>query len=268
MLLAFRASSSGPDVASERARRALPDRVGARGVSAKRRSLTLAYNLSMEEQRTHVSFADISVAEFVEQLCSAEPVPGGGAASAVAASLGAALVSMVASLSMGRPKYAQFTDTHEEAVETGQQLADDLLALADRDAAAYAGYSAALKLPRQTEEQIETRRAAIRTAARLAADVPWECVQACRRVVEAAESLAGRSNVNAASDVLVAALLAEAGARGAAENVLINLPAVGDEEYSRVMSEQLDAVLHDISTLALQTREIVLSGREREPEVL
>jgi formiminotetrahydrofolate cyclodeaminase len=222
----------------------------------------------MEEQRTQVSFANMSVADFVEQLCSAEPVPGGGAASAVAASLGAALVSMVASLSMGRPKYAQYVETHEDAVEEGQQLADELLAIADKDASAYAGYSRALKMPRQTEAQIETRREAIRAAARLAADVPWECVQACRRVVEAAESLAGRSNVNAASDVLVAAMLAETGARGAAENVLINLPSVGDEEYSRIMSEQLDAALHDISTLALQTREIVLSGREREPEVL
>lgn len=221
----------------------------------------------MDKQRTQVSFADTTMAEFVEQLCSAEPVPGGGSASAVAASLAAALVSMVASLSMGRPKYAAFQETHEQAAATGQQLADELLGIADKDAEAYAGYARALKMPRETEEQIETRRAAIRAAARVAADAPWECVQACRRVVEAAESLAGRSNVNAASDVLVAALLAEAGARGAAENVLINLPSVGDEEYSRVMSEQLDAALHDISALSSRTREIVLSGREREPEL-
>jgi len=213
-----------------------------------------------------VVFADLTVGQFVERLCSAEPVPGGGAASAVAAGLGAALVSMVAGLSMGRPKYAAYEDTLARADETGRELAKELLAIADRDADAYAGYAAALKLPRETEAEMEVRRAAIRRAARDASEAPWICVQACARLAEAAESLAGRSNVNASSDVLVAALLAEAGARGAAENVRINLSATGDEEYSRLMTEQLDEMLHAISALAAQTREAVLSGQPREPE--
>ncbi len=100
----------------------------------------------------------------------------------------------------------------------------------------------------------------------MASDAPWDCVRACQRLAEVAEALAGRSNVNASSDVLVAALLAEAGARGAAENVRINLPSTGDEEYSETMSWQLDEALHDISALASRTREIVLSGRARDPE--
>jgi formiminotetrahydrofolate cyclodeaminase len=213
-----------------------------------------------------VAFADLTVGEFIDRLCSAEPVPGGGAASAVAAGLGAALVSMVAGLSMGRPKYAAYEDTLVRADETGRDLAQELLAIADRDADAYGGYAAALKLPRATDEEIEARRAAIREAARGASEVPWQCVQACARLAEAAESIAGRSNVNASSDVLVAALLAEAGARGAAENVRINLSATGDEDYARMMDEQLDEVLHAISALAAQTREVVLSGQPRDPE--
>ena len=93
-----------------------------------------------------------------------------------------------------------------------------------------------------------------------------ECVDACLMLARAAEALAGRSNVNAASDVLVAALLAEAAARGAAENVRINLPATGDEQYADVMNRKLDATLHEIASIAAQTREIVLSGQAREPE--
>jgi glutamate formiminotransferase/formiminotetrahydrofolate cyclodeaminase len=220
----------------------------------------------MEQKRKTVSFADLTVGQFVERLSSAEPVPGGGAASALAAALGAGLVSMVAGLSMGRPKYSAYEATLVRADATGKELAAELLTIADRDAAAYAGYSAALKLPRNTEQQMEARLAAIRAAARLASDAPWDCVRACRRLAEIAEALAGRSNVNASSDVLVAALLAEAGARGAAENVRINLPSTGDEEFSRTMSDQVDEALHDISALASRTREIVLSERAVDPE--
>jgi formiminotetrahydrofolate cyclodeaminase len=220
----------------------------------------------MEQKEEAPSFGGLTLGEFIEQLSSAEPVPGGGAASAVAASLGASLASMVAALSTGRPKYAAYESTLERAGATGRRLAGELLALADRDAAAYAGYAAALKMPRETEAQTEQRRAAIRAAARVASDAPWEIVVACHALAVEVEALAGRSNVNAASDVLVAALLAEAGARGAAENVRINLPSTGDESYSEQMAQQLDERLHEIGSLADQTREIVLSGQSREPE--
>jgi formiminotetrahydrofolate cyclodeaminase len=96
--------------------------------------------------------------------------------------------------------------------------------------------------------------------------VPWDCVRACADLVSAAESLAGRSNVNASSDVLVAALLGEAAARGAAENVLINLSATGDDVFASAMQREVDHVLHEIVALAARTREVVLSGQAREPE--
>lgn len=221
----------------------------------------------MESSRTaSVSFSDLTLAQFVERLASAEPVPGGGAASAVAASIGASLVSMVAALSTGKPKYVAYEATLARCLAVGQDLAAAFLRLADRDAEAYAAYSVALKLPRDPEAQQEDRKAAIRAAARVAADAPWECVKACAQLVVAAEALAGRSNVNAASDVLVAALLGEAAARGAAENVRINLPATDDDIYADAMNQQLDSALHEISAIAARTREIVLSGQAQEPE--
>lgn len=213
-----------------------------------------------------VSFSDLTLAQFVERLASAAPVPGGGSAAAVAASIGAALISMVAGLSTGKPKYAAYEETLARCLAVGQGLATEFLRLADRDAEAYAAYSAALKLPRETEARQEDRKVAIRAAARVAADAPWECVKACAQLVVAAEALAGRSNVNAASDVLVAALLGEAAARGAAENVRINLPATGDDVYGDTMNQQLDSALHDIAAVTARTREIVLSGQAREPE--
>jgi formiminotetrahydrofolate cyclodeaminase len=220
----------------------------------------------MEQASGNVSFAEMSLGEFVERLSSAEAVPGGGSASALAAALGASLVSMVSGLSTGRPKYAAYEETLTRCGETGRALSAELLDLADRDAIAYAGYAAALKLPRGTDEEQAARRAAIHAAALLASEAPMACVNACTRLAAAAESLAGRSNVNASSDVLVAALLAEAAARGAAENVRINLPATGDGAYADAMDRKLDVALHEIAALAAQTREIVLSGQAREPE--
>lgn len=212
------------------------------------------------------SFANLTVQQFVERLSTSEPVPGGGAASAAAAALGASLISMVAALSRGKPKYESYEETLLRCDKAGHELAAEFLGLADRDAQAYAGYSAALKLPRETEAQIAERRTAIQVAARAASEAPWECVRACTRLAAAAEALAGRSNVNAASDVLVAALLGEAAARGAAENVLINLPSTGDEQYADSMRWRVDAALHEIAAVAARTREVVLSGQCREPE--
>ena len=220
----------------------------------------------MDEPTGNVSFSDLTIAQFVGKLASAEPVPGGGSASAMAAALGASLISMVAALSEGKPKYAAYESTLARCEAVGHELGAEFLKLADRDAEAYAGYSAALKMPRETEEQKLARQSAIQSAARAASEAPFDCVRACARLGTAAEALAGRSNVNAASDVLVAALLGEAAARGAAENVLTNLPSTGDEQYADSMRWRVDHALHDIAATAARTREIVLSGQCQEPE--
>jgi formiminotetrahydrofolate cyclodeaminase len=221
--------------------------------------------MSRDASLPDAAFADLTLGEFVDRLASSEPVPGGGSAAAVAAALGAALVAMVAALSQGRPKYAEHAALHERAMDAGRRLSRHFLELADEDAAAYARYTAAVKLPRDTDEERSVRAGALVAAARAASEVPLATVEACVELVVTAEVLAGRSNINASSDLNVAAQLGEAAARGAAENVLVNLPAVGDEEFAGEMRAKVIAWLDIIATLAAETHQAVRSGSPRDP---
>jgi formiminotetrahydrofolate cyclodeaminase len=214
---------------------------------------------------TSSRFRDLTVAQFVEVLASGEPVPGGGAAAAIAGSLGAALVAMVANLSEGRPRYAEHAALHARAIPAAQELADRLLTLADEDAEAFAGYGAAMKLPRGTDEERAIRAAAIQEAALAATLSPLRTVEASLEVVALAEELAGRSNKNASSDLEVAALMSVAACRSAAANVYINLPSLGDEHRARELFERTEGIADAVERLASRTREQVRGGESRGP---
>ncbi len=210
-------------------------------------------------------YRDLTINAFAQRLASAQPVPGGGSASALAAALGASLVEMVASLSAGKPRYAEHETLYAWVRATAADLRDHFLTLADDDAAAFATFAAAMKMPRDTEQEAAERSLAMRTAARRAAEVPLACVEACLALVQAAESLAGRSNANASSDLNVASLLGEAAARGAAANVLINVPSLGDPDLETSMVERVQTLIDEIERTATETRETVGSGEQREP---
>lgn len=210
-------------------------------------------------------FRDLTLAEFADRLASAAPVPGGGSAAAVAASLGAALVAMVGALSAGRPKYAAHEDLYAEVVPAARALVDRFLRLADEDAAAYATYAAAMKLPRDTDDELAARKQALRGAARVASIVPFRCVEACVELVRLADALAGRSNRNAGSDLEVASLLAVAAVRAASANVLVNLPAIEDEATAGDLLRRSKDIVDDVERLASQVQQVVRSGDARAP---
>jgi len=223
------------------------------------------YNRAVQPSDSRGRFRDLTVDAFMGRLASSDPVPGGGSASAIAAALGANLVTMVSSLTTGRPKYVDHEPMLAWASEVGQRLNEHFLDIADEDAEAYGGYAAALKLPRDTEEEVAARKAAMQAAARRSSEAPMRCVEACLELVQAAEALAGRTNPNASSDVDVAALLAEAAARGAAANVLINLPSTGDSELEGRLTQRVTELLTAIQDLASQTHQVVASGDRRDP---
>lgn len=217
-------------------------------------------------QSSTAGLADLTLAEFLERLASNEAVPGGGSASAVAASLAASLLAMVARLSLDRPKYEAYAKTNNRALAAGERARRRLLELADEDARAYAGFAAARRLPRETPTEERARAAATTAAAREATDAPMAVVRECSLLLEEISNAVGRSNLNAASDLEVAARLAAAAARGAAANVLINLPMVDDERYTGAMSAELNGLLRGIDRTQARVAQRIARGQLRPPE--
>jgi len=211
-------------------------------------------------------FQDLTLAEFTAKLASAEPVPGGGSASAIAGSLAASLLAMVARLSLDRPKYEPYRATNERALQAAEAARLRLMQLADEDAVAYAAFSAARKLPHETPEQEAARVTATETAAKAASEIPLECVRECARLLEEIEAASGRSNLNAASDLEVAGRLSAAAAHGAGANVMINLPMVGDERYSGGTKVELNELLRDIDRTLARVSQNVGRGTLRPVE--
>lgn len=186
--------------------------------------------------------ADLTVNALLDRLAAGDPTPGGGAASALAGALGAALVSMVCNLTVGRERYAE----HDAEVRAIRDEALGLLArLRDgvqEDADAYGGVMAALRLPRQSDAEKAARSEAVQAATLEAARVPLELAEASARVLDLAERAVGKTNPNAASDLAVAALLAGAALDGAAANVEVNLTSLTDDPTRAQLGARLATV--------------------------
>ena len=173
----------------------------------------------------------MSVETFLEELASAAPAPGGGSAAAMAGATGAALVAMVARLTIGRKNYQDVTAEFEAILPRADALRAELLKLIDEDADSYARVMDAYQLPKNTDAEKETRTAAIQNALKGATEIPLRVAQNCAQVLEMSEFACARGNKNAASDAGAGALMAEAGLRAALLNVEINLGSIQDAAF-------------------------------------
>ena len=177
--------------------------------------------------------SDLPVHAFLERLGSSDPVPGGGSAAALAAAMGAALVAMVAELTIGRPAYAEHEETLRHLRFDALDRRTELMNLAQEDASAYDVVVHARRMPKDTEAERESRTGALHEAMKEAARIPLRAAVVAAEVLDLAERIAPIGNRNAASDAGVAAQLAAAGLRGALLNVRINLPYLADDEPLR-----------------------------------
>ncbi|MGC8782021.1 MAG: cyclodeaminase/cyclohydrolase family protein [Anaerolineae bacterium] len=189
------------------------------------------------------SFADLTVAGWLDALAAATPAPGGGSAAAMVAAMGAALVAMVAGLTVGRPRHAAVEAEMAAVLRRAGALRGELMAAADADARAYLSVMAAYRLPKGDERQQDERRSAIQAALRGAAETPLAVAGAALELLDLAGRAAALGNPNASTDAAVAALLAHAGLQAAARNVRANLRLIGDEAFVRPTEERVARLL-------------------------
>jgi glutamate formiminotransferase/formiminotetrahydrofolate cyclodeaminase len=184
-----------------------------------------------------------SLSGFVSSVASSAPVPGGGSVAAHVGALAAALVQMVAGLTAGKKKYATVDAEMRSVALDAAGLVTELSALVAKDAAAFAEVSTAYKMPNEPEEAAAKRRDAVAGALLGAAQVPLDTARACVRAADLAVVVANKGNTNAASDAGVAALLAEAGCRGAALNVRINVASLEDRSAGAGLLEEANQLV-------------------------
>jgi formiminotetrahydrofolate cyclodeaminase len=167
------------------------------------------------------------IGAWLDELASAAPAPGGGAAAGLTAATGAALVAMVCNLTIGKPRYAAHEETMTAALARATELRAQALWLAEEDARAFAAVTTAYRLPKETDGDRRARTEAIQAALVEAAGVPLRTAEVSAEIIALARRILDGANVNVISDVAVAASSARAALEAAVVNVEVNLAALG-----------------------------------------
>ncbi len=197
-----------------------------------------------------MKLADMTVTQFVDTVASDAPAPGGGSVAALEGSIGAALTAMVACLTQGRKKYADFAAYAAEVEGKGNDLKARFLDVMDRDTEAFNLVSDAFGMPKGTDEEKAARSAAIQNGLKACTKTPMEMMELCGEAAALAASLLERGfNDTSASDLGVAFLSLKSAIQGAWLNVLINIGSIKDEAFAAEYREKGKALLG--STLPL-----------------
>lgn len=210
---------------------------------------------------------DASVQNLLDALAGAAATPGGGSAVAIMGAMGAALVSMVCILTIGKQDYVEVEDQMKAVLNQAQAVRARLTSMIDEDVRAYGSVMGAYALPRRTASERAIRSDAIQAALMEATRVPLACARACGEVMELSRIVAERGNRNAAGEAGVAVVAAHAALRGAALNVYINTSSIRNASFVESTLTELVAMMRgrdglDANVYELVTRRLT-GGAER-----
>ena len=196
---------------------------------------------------------------YLDDAAGKKPAPGGGSVSACVGALGAALVAMVCNLTKGREKFADVETEMVALVGQAEEDRERLQQLLQDDTTAYNGVIDAYKMPKDTDEEKATRKAAVQAGLVVAADVPLEICRVAVDVCRLSKVAAELGNPQAITDAGIGAILGEAAVVGAALNVRINLGSIEDCDYTTTAAAEIDKIQAEAAGLREEVLAITLS---------
>jgi formiminotetrahydrofolate cyclodeaminase len=191
-------------------------------------------------------FENDTLKQFADKTAASDAVPGGGSVSALAGALAAALSAMVAGLTLSKEAFAAVAPQMETLRRDAADLQSKLLAAVDRDSESYQAVLAAFRLPKGTQNEIQSRKAAVREAFKGACRVPLQVAEMAGQVADLAVQAARDGNRDLITDACVSALLARAAGLGALVNVRVNLAAIKDADLTARMDQKIKQIKQDI----------------------
>lgn len=191
-----------------------------------------------------------SIQNYLDELSSSSPTPGGGNVSALCGALAASLGTMVCNLTLGKKKYADVENEIKLLSEELSEARNKFLDLAEKDNAAFDKVMEAFKLPKETEEEKNTRQKEIEDATFKAAVVPSDVIHLCANVIEKINKIAIIGNQNSVSDAGVALSLLSTAAQGAYLNVLINCTSMSNQTIGSQLLQQSEILLNEVTSSA------------------
>lgn len=201
-----------------------------------------------------------SVEKFLDDLSSGNPTPGGGSAAAIMGAMGAALVSMVCNVTIGKKGYEEVEAEMRAILHDSEKVRRRLTAMVPEDIAAFDSILAGYKMPKATDDEKAARAAAIQAGLRRATEVPLDCARACAAVIALSRRASEHGYLNVISDGGVGVLAGFVGLRSAALNVYINAPALKDRAFAEKATADLEKL---VAHCAVETEAIYKIVRDK-----
>lgn len=195
--------------------------------------------------------------EFIEDLSSSMPAPGGGAVVGVNAILGASLLLMVVNLTIDNKNYI---DVRDEAIKIRDELLEIkeiLMGAPRRDAEAFTEVARGFRMKRSTEEEKKARSEVIENGYKFATDVPYETLKTITRLIPIGLRLYDIGNITALGDVLVGLKQVEIAIFGSIENMVQNIKSIKDEKYVSKMEREIEKYLKTMRSLRASLDELI-----------
>ncbi|MDP4175207.1 MAG: cyclodeaminase/cyclohydrolase family protein [Bacteroidota bacterium] len=201
-----------------------------------------------------------TLGEYLDELSSNSPTPGGGNVSALCATLASCLGTMVCNLTIGKRKYADVEAEISSIKEKLEGYRQKFIDLAQKDNQAFDKVMDAFKMPKETEQEKALRSQQIEEATYGAAKVPAEVVKSCSEVIPLIQTIVEKGNRNSLSDAGVAALLLSTAAQGAFLNVLINCSSLKDQALGGELLQTAETMSNEVKT----TGDIIADNIKKE----